>query len=231
MPPSRGRPDLGKTKTIKQRAVYIYLPTEEMLEEWKQAARRFDMSLSRFLVEVVDDVLRKNPQGISPRAEVEARLAQINVELTAFRHENEALRFLLQRAEEELADYRTALSTASQPSQDDDTLRRLIRLFHGRLVWKLQDFPEAMGINTGDQEGMRRLKVALDRLRELGMIEGDFEEVRCKIGGRTQQRKPAKPKAKRKHIKDGKGHPGIHRRLRTEKDDAEYGHIVRVESP
>lgn len=65
-----GRPNLGKTDTLKQRSVYIYLPTEEMLEEWKQAARRYDMSLSRFLVEVVDDVLRKNPQGISPRASV-----------------------------------------------------------------------------------------------------------------------------------------------------------------
>ena len=226
-----GRPNLGKTDTIKQRSVYIYLPTEEMLEEWKKAAKRFDMSLSGFLVEVVDDVLRKNPQGISPRAEAEVRLAQLKVELTAFRHENEALRFLLKRNEEELADYRAALSTASQPSQDDDTLRCLIALFHGRLVWKLQDFPGAMGIDTGDGEGMRRLKGALDRLRELGMIEGDFEEVRCRIGGRTQRHRPAKPKAKREHLKDGKGYPGIHRRLRPEKDDAEYGHIVRVESP
>lgn len=45
MPPRRGRPDL-RTKTIRQRAVYIYAPTEEMLATCKEEARRYGMPSS-----------------------------------------------------------------------------------------------------------------------------------------------------------------------------------------
>ncbi len=231
VPPSRGRPDQGKTGTIKQRSVYIYVPTEMMLEEWKQAAKRYRMPLSSFLVEVVDDILHKNPEGISPKAEMEARLAKTATELASLNKENETLRSLVNKTNVEIANYRTALSTTAQPSKDEEMLRGLFRLFHDHLFWKMQDIPQAMGISIDDQEGMKRLQETLNWLRELGMIEGDFEEVRCRVGGRKRESIAAMRRAKRKCIKDGKGHPGVRKRLRAKEDDAEYGYIVRVEPP
>lgn len=228
---NRGRPDQGKTGTIKQRSVYIYVPTEKMVEEWKQAAKRYRMSLSSFLVEVVDDVLNKNPEGISPKAEMEARLARMTTELASLRQENDALRSWLGNVDEEMAAYRTALSTTAQPSKDEDMLRRLFGLFYKRLFWKLQDVPQAIGISTDDQAGMKRLQETLDWLRDLGLIEGDFEEVRCKVGGHKRELIARNRRAMQKRIKDGKVHPGVRKRLRAKEDDAKYGYIVRVEPP
>ena len=34
------RPSRGKTETIKQRAIYVYLPSLEMVEDWKRRAER-----------------------------------------------------------------------------------------------------------------------------------------------------------------------------------------------
>ena len=53
------RPGRGKTKTIKQRAIYVYLPSLEMVEDWKRRAERAGVSVSKFVVERVEDSIRR----------------------------------------------------------------------------------------------------------------------------------------------------------------------------
>ena len=50
----------GKTETIKQRAVYVYLPSLGMMEDWKQRADKAGSSISKFVVERVEDSLRRD---------------------------------------------------------------------------------------------------------------------------------------------------------------------------
>jgi hypothetical protein len=47
-------------------------PTEEMVENWKEKAKEYNEPLSRFVVEVVDDAIRRNPLGLTPRGNLEA---------------------------------------------------------------------------------------------------------------------------------------------------------------
>jgi len=49
-----GRPNLGRTKTLKKRAVYAYLPTEKMRGDWKRDAKRLGISLSDYIVKSVE---------------------------------------------------------------------------------------------------------------------------------------------------------------------------------
>jgi hypothetical protein len=44
------KPDRGKTKTIKERTLYVYLPSLEMAEEWKRRAEKAGESLSKFII-------------------------------------------------------------------------------------------------------------------------------------------------------------------------------------
>ena len=39
----------GKTQTIKQRALYLYLPSEELTGEWKDAAKKEGLSISKWI--------------------------------------------------------------------------------------------------------------------------------------------------------------------------------------
>jgi hypothetical protein len=217
-----GRPDLGKSKTIKKRTVYLYLPTRDMLEEWKKEAERHGMSLSRFLVEVIDDIMRRNPNGITPREEVQTGLAKASSELVSLRAEKEELRSQLSRTEQQVARYRESLLTLAETSQDDTMIGRLIGLFGQRRVWRLDDVPATLGIDLADEGAMSRLRTNIGYLRKVGLIDGEFEELRCRIGARKKPR--LSPEARGR--KAAKAARRVSRRLPPAGDDGDDSSYV-----
>ncbi len=48
-----------KTKTIKQRAIYIYLPSLDMTEDWKSRAKEQETSISKFVIERVEESISR----------------------------------------------------------------------------------------------------------------------------------------------------------------------------
>ncbi|MEM3614953.1 MAG: hypothetical protein QXK91_06625, partial [Nitrososphaerales archaeon] len=87
------RPDRGKTRTIKDRAVYVYLPSLEMDEDWRRAEKA-GVSISRFVVERVEDSIRREDgeEGYLSRAELVKRLGDAEEELKKLRSENALLK-------------------------------------------------------------------------------------------------------------------------------------------
>ena len=49
-----------KTETIKERAIYVYLPTQEMADKWKELAETSNISISKFVIEHVERSLTYN---------------------------------------------------------------------------------------------------------------------------------------------------------------------------
>jgi hypothetical protein len=45
------KPNMGNPETIKDRAIYVYLPSLEMVEDWRRRAERAGVSISRSVVE------------------------------------------------------------------------------------------------------------------------------------------------------------------------------------
>ena len=43
-----------KTETIKARSIYVYLPSEEMVDDWKEKAKSSGLSISKFVQEHVE---------------------------------------------------------------------------------------------------------------------------------------------------------------------------------
>jgi len=227
MPPRKGRPDQGKTATIKDRSVYIYAPTEEMAATWKKEAKRYGLPLSRYLVELIDDAMRRSPEGLSPRANLEKDLAKASTELASLRKENESLRALLAESEKSTASYRDSLFTVAEHSPDQDMLRRLVGLFEKKPRLRVEVMPSSLGLDVSDAEGMNRLNKALGHLKDIGVLEGDFEEVRCRIGGRKKTKVPATVRAAR----SAKRHKRVPGGLRLADDDDGDGRIVPVDTP
>ena len=50
---------LGKTETIKERAIYVYLPSIEQKGRWEQYAKRQGANISKFVAEHVEDSLKQ----------------------------------------------------------------------------------------------------------------------------------------------------------------------------
>lgn len=98
-----------KTETIKERTVYVYLPSLEMVEDWKERAREAHSSISKFVMERVEDSIRKEEgeKGYLSRLELVKRLKSAEDELKSLRNENRMLRKLAENLDKELKRYRT----------------------------------------------------------------------------------------------------------------------------
>ena len=222
-----GRPNQGKSETLRKRSVYVYLPTEDMVAQWKAEAERYGMSLSRFLVEVVDDAIRKNPSGLTPRDEIKADLAKVSSELASLRSEKESLQSLLRQTEASVASYRESLYTLAEHTHDETMLSNLIGLFKKRRVRRVEEVPAALGIDATDGAAMSRLEDGIGYLKKLGLIEGDFDELRCTIGKRKTLKVPPEIRKKKRTMQIR----NISRRLQAARHDSNVGGVIRVESP
>jgi len=50
---------LGRTQTIKERAIYVYLPSIEQKVRWEESTRKHGTSVSEFVIETIEDSFRK----------------------------------------------------------------------------------------------------------------------------------------------------------------------------
>jgi predicted DNA-binding protein len=77
------KPNRRKTDTIKERAIYVYLPSVEMAERWKRRAEKAGVSISKFVIERVEDSIRREEgeEGYLSRAELIKRLREAEEEI------------------------------------------------------------------------------------------------------------------------------------------------------
>lgn len=99
---------MPKTESIKQRSVYVYLPSLEMVKDWKAKANKAKVSISQFVIEHVGNSLRQEEgeEAYKPRAELIQHLREKDEQIEKLTRENEVLKLALERVESELAKYR-----------------------------------------------------------------------------------------------------------------------------
>jgi hypothetical protein len=222
----KGRPNRGRTETLKQRAVYLYVPTEKMLAKWKTEADRFGMSLSSFLVEVIDDAMRRNPAGLTPREKVEKELSQATSDLQAVRMQRDSFRSRLEDSEATIARYRESLEDVLSYVPDEKVQKKVVSLFLKRGRWQIDDFMREAGADTGKAEDLSKIQRTIEHLKRVGLVEGDFGEWRWLGGVKRKSRAPLEVRRRRMLRKLGKGLP---KRLRHSGDDSSVGSIIRIE--
>jgi hypothetical protein len=182
MKKSLGRPNLGKTETIKQRAVTVYLPTDDMLQEWKAEAALHGAPVSRFVYEVVDNAIRKNSTGVTPREELERRLNDALAEVKSLKERLELAESSLKQADVTVATYRAKISTALPASFDKAIMRKIASLFLERQVVRLDELPISIGVKPDDAKGMAKIRDCLKFLTASDLIEENMSEGRWKAG-------------------------------------------------
>ncbi|MCP8314617.1 MAG: hypothetical protein H3Z53_09665, partial [archaeon] len=142
------KPNRGKTETIKERAVYVYLPSLEMVKEWKSRADKAGVSLSKFVIDRVEDSIRREvgEEGYLNRIELIKRLRNAEEELKKLRNENSLLKRLVENLDNELKRYR------AKPFIEEEF--EGIRRFDKELIELLRK-----GGSYSDEEILRRLSV------------------------------------------------------------------------
>jgi hypothetical protein len=164
---------MGKTKSIKQRSIYVYLPSVEMVEYWKTRAKKGNVSISNFVSEHVANSLRQEEgeEDYKPRAALIQQLTEKDENIEKLTRDNEILKLALERVENELRRYR------AEPFLDEDF--KGIRGYDKRLIELLKKgdridsdhLLRLLKIDPRDTPLVKAVAKQLESLEAYGVVE------------------------------------------------------------
>jgi len=164
---------MGKTESIKQRSIYVYLPSFEMVEEWKARAEKSNVSVSKFVIEHVTNSLRQEEgeESYKSRGELIQQLRAKDESIEKLTRENEILRLALERVENELRRYR------AEPFLEEDF--RGIRGYDKRLMEFLKKgdvidsdhLLRVLKVDPRDTPLVKAISKQLENLEAYGLVE------------------------------------------------------------
>ncbi|MBO8180516.1 MAG: hypothetical protein H0Z19_08590 [Archaeoglobus sp.] len=166
------KPNRGKTETVKKRAIYVYLPSEEMVEEWKRIAKERKMSISKFVTECVQESLSKDDSDFISRKELLEKVKKLEEENRELLRENRMLKNLVEKLDEELKIYRAKPFLESEFSGLREFSEELIDLFKRRRQVDYDELYSLLNVDPiRDQELVRSYIKQIERLEQYGLIE------------------------------------------------------------
>jgi hypothetical protein len=176
---SAGRPNQGKTGTIKQRKFDVYLPTTELLQEWRETAEASGMSLSRYIMEVVE----QHRQGIQlvtmPSPMLEERANQLEKELAALQMRFDTLNLAFHNQEVELSRLSIANTNVGKGYIDLPTVKSMVNVLRNDhkqgIDWL--DMLKVMHVTRRNSEQMKKWADALNFLMDVGLVNKGLDDL------------------------------------------------------
>jgi predicted adenine nucleotide alpha hydrolase (AANH) superfamily ATPase len=165
-----------KNKQLTDRAIYFYLPTVEMADEWKSKADKASLSISKFVLEHVENSLKQeeeNKKSYISRAELLKQLKEKDKEIAKVKQDNRLLKMLADNLDKELKKYRARLFV-----EDKDRFRgvreydrELIQLLRKNVTIDSDHLLKDLGISPKDTDLVKGVNSQLRYLQAYGLVE------------------------------------------------------------
>lgn len=165
---------VSSSNKLKQRSIYLYLPSTKMAEDWKTRAEKQNLSVSKFVVEHVLDSIRgedQEDQGALSKSDLAKALRETKEELKRVTKESSLYRQLSEKLDNELKYYRT------KPFADEDFKvkrpydRHLADLIETRGAIDGDRLLDELGVDPKQTELVKGIRTQLDGLERFGLIE------------------------------------------------------------
>jgi hypothetical protein len=167
------KPNRGKTETIKKRAIYVYLPSQKMAEDWKNKANKAGSSISKFVIDRVEDSLRneEGDAGYLSRLELIQKLSDREEELDKLRKDNRLLKKLVDNLDNE------AKRLRAEPFLEDSF--RGVRLYNQDLLvllkeggsYSAEEILARLSIHPSETNLIRAVNKQLELLESYGLVK------------------------------------------------------------
>jgi len=163
----------GKTETIRQRTVWVYVPTEEHRKKWEKLADKAGLSLSRWMLNVVEEHVRGAEDAtFGAKADLwkeNVELREANKRLAAERKMAQAL---VEKLEDEVRRYRAELFLNGPDARRVKQYEKdLIDLLRSGGVWGSQELLDKLRVRATDTQGVRAIHLQLENLQAYGLVE------------------------------------------------------------
>jgi len=161
---------ISKTDTIKQRAIYVYLPSIQTAKRWKEIAEKEKVSVSKFVVEHVENSLQQE-KNHTPRTQLLENLNRYKEENNDLRRQNKILNKALDNLDSELKSFR--LKPFLEPSFEGvrQYEKELITVFRRQKVLRSDEVLDVLNISISDQDSIRAINKQLENLQNYGLIK------------------------------------------------------------
>lgn len=170
---SVGRP--RKKETIKEQSIYVYLPDKLMVEEWKSLAMENDQSISRFVMERVEDSLRKNGEGSRfSRKDLLDRVQQLEKENIEYKKEHDVKSRAYDAIEKEVQTLRVSPFLDPINKGFKQVGNDLVSLLRTRKRLGYDELLPALGIKPTEIELVKGVNNQIEVLVQYGLVQVDL---------------------------------------------------------
>ena len=158
-----------KTDTIKQRAIYVYLPSIETANRWKRIAVEEKISISKFVIEHVENSLNQEKEH-TPRINLIKNIQRFKEENDELRKQNRMLNKVVDSLDEELRSFR--LKPFLDPLSDGirQYEKELIEVFRKRTFLRNDEILDVLNIDSKETDSIKAINKQLENLQSYGLI-------------------------------------------------------------
>ena len=169
----KGRPNQGKTDTIRARTLKVYLPSEKLVNDWKSDAKESSLSLSQFILEAVERQRAHGTGPYLPKLELEQNFRDVQDELTQMKSKYEILETAYKKRDEDANKLSALLEKQKNTPENLEVLRKMIEWFKTMPDRNIDPEPliDRLGIDSKDEQGLTQIREALSYLRNIGLVK------------------------------------------------------------
>ena len=158
-----------KKKELKQRAIYVY-PPAEMAENWKNRAQKSGASISKFVIEHVENSLGLVEDDYRSRSIVIEENRQLRDALAEKEKRNHHLELLVDKLEEDLRLYRSRLITDPGYTGATPYDKKLVSLLREPGTHNQDSILSRLRVKPTDTEVIKAISVQLENLEAFGLL-------------------------------------------------------------
>lgn len=168
-----------KRAPVNERAIWVYLETPKVADEWKKAAKKAGMSTSNFVKNIVNNHLRQIETPIDYE-QTQRRLSEAIGEVKKLRAERDMISGKLERMNNLLESYEKQIKESSEENQmkilnDIDDIRnlgkRFVNLMKKHDYLNEEDLLDKLNVNPTDKHAIKTYREQIEILLDYGLIK------------------------------------------------------------
>jgi len=163
---------------VKERSIYVYVPTNEMADRWKKLAKKSGLSISQYVLNIVENYIGDKSMAAS-QGDLNKRLGELEGQNSRLRGENLALAKRVKMLDDLTDRYEENLrNLKNRQFQDEGSFEgvreyepKLIELLKEKGFVKERELLDLLHIDTSDAVSVRAINQQLDNLFSYGLVK------------------------------------------------------------
>ena len=163
---------MGKTESIKERAIYVYLPSVEHKGSWEKHSQRLGVSMSKFVIEYVENSLRQEEEpDYKSRSQLWKENNEMKQQVTDLARKCRLLETVVDKLEQELRRYRGKPFLEEGFEGVRSYEKELISLLRSKDIVDDGQIFSHLGIAASDGDAVRAVAKQLESLETCGLVK------------------------------------------------------------